>query len=288
MRALIATAAVLLSSQALAAPPEDVSLSSMSTYRGVPVVDPVVLGDAYELVVKQLGVAVGTRVPSPAHTLGASGFELAVENTFGFNQSTRAPDGAVPAWARVHEDEDPAAFLNALGVSMRKGLPFSTEIGIGARWLVNSHQAVISGWGRIGLVENWRPWPDISVHVGYHHYVGNPELQLGTWETGITVGTSLPFGANPKVRQASFSPFADFNLLTVAAAPTIDPELASEIGAVAYGRHVPAGIASTKALVIPQLQGGFEIKGGGVFFRFAGGWAFGTMATANAAFGFAF
>jgi len=279
---MLAVLALLLT-DAAAKWPDDVDLVGMTVHGGDPIVDPAVLAEDYRRLIAELGMAVGTRsLPAP-HTLGVSGFEVALDSTVSFI-STRGNEENPAPWERAHVAEDPSAVLVQPGFSVRKGLPFSLEVGLTGRWLGVSRQGVFGGQLRAGLVEGYKPWPDVVLHVGYTAYIGNDQLKLGTTDIGVTLGTRAPVGPIKGARTGSVSPFLDVTLMIINGTPTIDPGIAGEIGAGSYGNR---GLEPRlKPLTVPTFNGGVQFDVGRLMFRLSGGYGLKATAWAGGSLGF--
>jgi hypothetical protein len=270
---------ILLQSLAFAGN-EDVVLTNMTEWHGERVGED--LHPAYMELVTDLGVMVSNKPVEPANTLGASGFDFEAGNTFVF--LLPPSDGTPSAWMRANADQDAGTYQIVPRIGARKGLPMSLEFGANASWLGFSKQSAFGAYGRVGLVEGWKPYPDITLQVGYAGYVGNDQLDLGVTDLGVTLGQKYAFGSLPPVRNAYWSPWISYQLLRVRAAPLIDADAASDIGATSVGR--PSDPASEPAVLIHELGGGFVISNGTVLIKFAGSWAVYSLPTATAGMGF--
>jgi hypothetical protein len=254
--------------------PEDVSLSGMTTQGGVPQVDTAVLSEAYRQLVLEVGTNVGTSsIPGP-HTLGTRGFEVAVEAPISislYRGDAEDPD----AWMRGTGSESSSYVMTQPGLTLRKGLPMGLEFGFTGRWVGMSHQGVIGGFVRAGLLDGYQPAPDLTVHVGYNAYIGNPELDLGTLNLGVTLGGKAKVGGVEKAKAATFAPFLDVSLLTVTAVPKVDADVRATLGAVAFGRKDTDTDPSNngKALTTGQFSGGIQLNAGQLMVRINGGYS---------------
>ena len=288
MRALIASLFILSPSAALAAWPEDVTISGMAEHDGRAVINTDLLGADYEVVIRELGTAIGSRSIAPPATLGLSGFEMSIDTvlTFPTFADTDSP------WDRVAQDEVASPVMYQPGITIRKGLPFSLEVGMSGRWMGNSRQGVFSGFLRAGLVEGYKPFPDVALHLGYSGYVGNDELEVGVFDIGLTIGTKFAVGPGEGARNARILPFADVTILSITSAPVIGPERSSAIGAIAYGpllrNPYPTAISSRNALTVPQFTGGLQVEVGKLMFRVSGGYALRSTPTVAASVGFTY
>lgn len=287
MRALLVSLLAALPTVALAGWPEDVTLSGMTEHGGVRVVDPAALSEDYSQLVRELGTAVGTRTPFAARTLGASGFAFSVDTSLSFVSGGNDADGSPGPWSRVQDDESGEIVTALPGFTVRKGLPFGLEVGMTGRWHAMTRQGVFSGFARVGILEGYAPWPDISVRLGYSGYVGNDELELGVFDAAVTLGATLPVGGSDGANTTQIAPFLDIALLSITAAPILDDATLTDIGAVAYGRRAPESevITAEPAITLPQFSGGFELTSGKFLLRMSGGYALNSAAHASMALG---
>lgn len=281
MPTILALAMTLSAPEARAAWPNDIDLEGMTEHDGAAVVTP--LQEDYFELLRELATAISTKPAMPAKTLGAYGFETTLSTTL-VPITTEGDDGPGP-WRRAHIDEDPAAVMAIPSLNMRKGLPFSTEVGAGLGWLGGSRQARIGAFGRIGLIEGYRPAPDLSLRVGYTAYVGNDQLEVGVVDVGLCIGTTVPLG--PKgMRNGRFSPWFDYTTMRVNAAPVIDDDTADQIGALPVSASQKTA-QFQPAMIVPQLGGGLDIQRGNGLYRLTFTWAPTTIATVSLATGLA-
>lgn len=273
---------ITLASVALAAWPEDPSVTGMLEHQGVRVVDGAVLADDYAQLVSELGTVIANQPVMPASTTGTAGFEFAFTNTFVFTDAIER-EREVSPWDRAVDSEDAESYLFVPGFSARKGLPLSTEIGGSVRWVGLTRTGAASAFGRIALIEGYKPWPDLTLQIGYSGYVGNDELELGVMDMGVTLGTRLETGSGG-MNTGRFEPFANFSLLRVTAASTVDEATAAAVGAVSF-RRKGEGLPP---IAYSRVGAGFQVTSGNVHFRLAGSWAWKTLPTATAGMGLTF
>ena len=255
---------LLLPGLAQAAWPNDITLSKMTEHGGLRVVDTDLLGADYQTLVAELGTAIANKPLAPAETLGASGFDFSFSNSFVFVLAHRN-DGTPSPWERAHENEDPSAYLLVPTISARKGLPFSLEAGANLSWIAMSRNGSFGGYGRLSIVEGYKPAPDLTIQIGYAGYVGNDEIEVGVMDMGVTLGSTFAFGTFPGINSSQFSPYLNFTLLRITAAPLIDEAMATKISA--------AAISGKDAITLPQVAGGFQITNGTFLMRILGAWA---------------
>ena len=167
MRALFSLMfTIALSAPAHAAFPDDVNISQLSTWRDADVNSNQAITDAYNIVVRQLAAGIMNAPLAPAETLGLNGFDVAYSNTFAF-LSARGNSIKDPApWERAHVDADPTHVLWRPGITVRKGLPLSLEVGGTWSWLAFSRQTAMAGFARWSVFEGWENGPDVSMQLG--------------------------------------------------------------------------------------------------------------------------
>lgn len=283
--ATLTATALLLPGTATATWPEDVVLSEMTEQDGVPIVDSELLGSAYRQLVMEIGTMVANKPTMPAETLGVHGFAFDVGTTFMMTEAADRGNEPSP-WDRAHVDESAAAYHVMPTFSARKGLPLSTEVGMTAGWIGGSSQGYLSGYGRVAVVEGYRPLPDISLQLGYGGYVGNDQLDVSTLDLGVTLGTTVPVGSLPGINTGQVSPWANFTTMRVSANPNLDEDTALAIGAIRYQRSTTEEFQSP--IVVPRFGGGAQFTSGGVHLRISASWAPATIPELSTGLGFTF
>ena len=273
----------LLPGTALAAWPEDVTLGAMTEFDGVRVDNPEVLTAAYEELMLQLGSVIAPKPLAPAETPGAFGFDVSIGNSFLF--LPKSADGGPTVWERAHESNDPSPFKFVPSLTVRKGLPFSLEVGASAAWLGLTRQGLFSVFGRASIVEGYKPAPDITLRASYTGMVGTDDLELGVLDLGVTLGSTYAFGSLPGIRQAQISPYLDVAALLIQAAPVLD----TETGEAIFGAAAPerVGVRETFGPVM-QFGGGLHITNSTVTFRLAGTYALSGVAGLSIGMGFTY
>jgi len=227
---LLAFGLALAPARAEAGWPNDVSLSSLGDWGGSPVTDLGGSKAAYEQVVREMGAVIANKPMAPAETSGIHGFDLQLSTTMGFLDA-KTQDGQPPApWARTHVDGDPSGAMWIPGVSARKGLPLGLEAGAHMGYIAGSSQTVFGAWGRWGLVEGYRQFPDFSFQMGYSGLVGNDELDLGVMDTSFNLGYTIPFGRLQGFNEGSISPYLGAGWLKINAQPRLSDEEQQSLG----------------------------------------------------------
>lgn len=247
----------------------------------------------YHQIVKELGTTIGNKF-MPARTLGINGFAFGMSNTFAFVR-TGTLNGTDPAgWDLASEDDEGPPLLLVPTLSFRKGLPFSLEGGLNVGWLAMTQTAVLGGYGRWGLLEGWRQFPDVTLQVGYSGYVGNEELELGTLDTSVTIGYDLAFGRAPGINTSIFSPFLGLGVQRFHGAPRVELEntsLAGRIPEVSGRKSADKGAETPvydKQFAPFTVGGGFRILSGDFSLTVSADYAVGSIATVHTGIGFVY
>jgi hypothetical protein len=279
MRHLAVLSLLLASAPAMASWPTDITLSGMRTFDGVRAAEPT--EDAYRALITDLGTAIANQPMLPAATTGISGWDVAVSTTVLF---ARIVDEDEPThWQRAHPEGDPQNTVFLPTLTARKGLPWSTEIGMTAGWYGGSHQGVFGGFARVSPLEGYKPYPDLNLQVGYSGYINNDELDLGVLDVGCTIGTRFGIKRLRGVTFSQWAPFVGVSLLQVRASPKLDAATAAEVGALQFG----GADADEPALTLTRVAGGFQITNNKALFRLAVGWVPKSVPTLTLGMGFA-
>ena len=280
-------AVLLLPPTASAAAPQDLVLTSMTEHDGLAVLDRELLGQSYRQLVMELGTLVANKPVTPAETLGIHGFDVDLGTQFVLIEA-RDREGQPSPWARANPEEDNAPYLTVPTFSVRKGLPLSSEIGGHIGWIGGSNAGLFGGWARVAVLEGYKPVPDVSLKIGYSGYVGNDELDLGTLDLGVTLGTTWGVGQLPGVNTGQISPWLNFTTLRVSANATIDDEVANAIGALRYTPNPDDSEDTAPPIALPRFGAGFQFVSGSAHIRVALSWAPATIPTISSGLGFTF
>lgn len=272
---------LLLSAPALGAVPEDISPSLMGAYQSVQLQG--TQTEAWVQLVEELGAGIANKGFAPAETLGAMGFDLSGGSSFVFHRP--GDDDAPSPWETSHPAGDPGRVLSVPHLAMRKGLPYSLEVGLDFGWLAMSRQGSFGGYTRVSPWEGYKPWPDLTFQLGYAGYVGNDEFDLSVMDLGASIGSTYAFGSMPGLRSAQFSPWFSTSLLSVRANPTFDPELEELLGVVPIGTDADNALAASTLF---RLGAGFQITNGTFFIRLLGTWVPGALPVGTLGMGFSY
>ena len=286
-RALPLALLSVASAPAYAGWPDDVSLSAMSTYQGAPVDNLKATSEAYEQVVRELGVAIANKPIAPAETLGAHGFDLSLTSTVAFLSTTSDDADSPAAWERVHADNDPTGAMFIPTLNFRKGLPLSLEAGASWGYVAFSRQTVFGAYGRWALVEGYRQYPDLTIQAGYRGYLGNDELKLGVMDARLSLGYSIPFGVWPGINDAVFSPQVGAGLLRIKAEPVLSETEQASLGVGAVSGFKGSD-SYTDGYAPADIHLGFRIVSGDFEVIALGTVAPSVIPTVNLGFGYEF
>ncbi len=163
---------------------------------------------AFEGLVKEMGIALAPRLLEPAETLGQAGFSMAFATTV---QDIR---NKADYWVRAMPElgDAPPGALTTLALQMRKGLPWSFEIGGAITHLVGSEMYAMGTdlkWTmadglRIGTIR----LPDVALRGSVNRLVGNRDLDLIVGGGDVTMSYVFPIGG-----VVQLTPYAGWNRL---------------------------------------------------------------------------
>lgn len=217
----------------------------------------------FEFVVRELSMALAA---PPNHAVGALGlYELEVTTTHRLaflHVDADGPGGG--AWNDMVEDGTAGGLAWTPGLSIRKGLPWSFEVGGDAAWVAVTRQFKIGGYGRWAFVGGWDKVPDVAVRLGYDGYVGNPQLELGVLKLDFAIGYTFKASSNRERAGTRFSPFAGYGFLMSHARAVTDVEQLTEV--TAWADKAATGV-DPRDFRFHRFFGGMEIRTSQVVFR---------------------
>lgn len=186
-------------------------------------------GDFF-LLTQELGVAMTPTSLQPAETTGQSGFDFGVD--YGFHDISDDEAYWQDALEGRRTGKEPFPVLQTLGVRGRKGFPLpfplSSEIELGATWLLDSHLVNLGGNLRLALNEGFRWIPDIAVMGGVNRLVGSEDLDL----FDVTAGAAISKGFGI-MGSFNLAPFVSYQSIFINAASRVldpDPTSTADVG----------------------------------------------------------
>ncbi len=164
----------------------------------------------------QLGFVFAPRLASPAETLGHAGFHV------GAMWSGSLVSSDQPYWAiteRAQRGAGTQGMLQTLQLDIRKGLPFSFELGANFMWLADSELFAPGLELRWALQEGYKYLPDFAVRGAVNHMIGNRDLLLTTIALDGVISKSFGLGGT-----VNLAPYASWSIIMIAATTrVIDP-----------------------------------------------------------------
>jgi len=163
----------------------------------------------YERFMAEYAFGIGPRTASPASTLGYSGFYLGLEGTI-----TPVPGEADNRWGigTAPAGEAPTVMFYP-GVHVRKGLPWSFEIGASLNYLAQSETIGLGADIKWSLFEGYRHGfrgvlPDVAARGSVVRVGGQGDIDMTI--VGVDGSISYSFGVGGMI---SLTPFVGFQYL---------------------------------------------------------------------------
>lgn len=136
-------------------------------------IDPDLGQSRFGKLARELGMAMAPKLMAPAETLGLDGFQV------GFELSTTNISEDKDFWQQGIEDQSPPGALVTSQFHVRKGLPFSFEIGGVATYLVESELWAFGGEVKWSPNEAVEAFPvDIAFRGAVNRVMGSPEMDM--------------------------------------------------------------------------------------------------------------
>ncbi|NJK90130.1 MAG: hypothetical protein HC923_12595 [Myxococcales bacterium] len=170
----------------------------------------------------ELAFITAPRFAAPADTLGVAGFEVGVQ----WSGSFLSDDDHWGLTEEAGESGQRTSFLQTLQLGVRKGLPFSFEVGASMSWLVDSEMFIPGVELRWAFQEGYDFLPDFAVRGAVSHLVGNRDMSLTVLSTDVTLSKTAALGGLCRL-----TPFVGFGALwTAASSEIVDPTPSTLVG----------------------------------------------------------
>jgi hypothetical protein len=151
---------------------------------------------------RQLALSFSAHSPSPSNTLGWYGTSTFAFVSFekpNWNTLEKFNREAITRFNREaisHPFPQSSPLWTQLGLSIRKGLPYSFEVGLHAKWLAQSAMWTLAGDLRWAFNEGIDFLPDFSIRVHLQQLFGASPLKLASGGMDLSIGKSfaLPKG----------------------------------------------------------------------------------------------
>ncbi len=152
---------------------------------------------------RELGLVTAPAFLAPAETLGLNGFEFAIEGSVVPIHNDRV------YWTAATESS-PGSVLFIPRIHVRKGLPFSFEVGTQISYVPESEMFTAGAEVRWALNEGFYFIPDLAVRIALNHTIGPKDFSLSTG--GWDISISKAFGV---AGMLSLTPYAGYHMLFV-------------------------------------------------------------------------
>jgi hypothetical protein len=205
----------------------------------------------------ELGLAFAPLGVAPAETLGAAGFDLQIEHSATFINSNEE------YWDLAMKDGEAPSSVQVSQLHLRKGLPFSFEVGAMTSVWWGSDLVAFGGEFKWALHEDtaW-PVPDLAIRGWGNVVLGSQQLRL--YNAGADVVVSLPFGIGGAVQ---LTPFLGYSLHAVISGSNImdaspgDPRPPFERpdGSSGVGNQ-PEFVFDTETQINNRIFGGLRLR----------------------------
>jgi hypothetical protein len=157
----------------------------------------------FRMLGNELGIALSGTTLEPTNSLGMSGFDLALEYDFVFVNGGNQI-GGLPYWVT---EGQPPSLLMVPTLHLRKGLPFSFDVGVKLAAVVNSATLAATVEVKWAILEGFKNLPDFSTRFYIGRAFGQEDLNLTLGGLDFSVGKQ--FGV---AGLFSLSPYGGFCL----------------------------------------------------------------------------
>lgn len=143
--------------------------------------------EGFRNLTRDLGQVFAPRFSAPAETLGEAGFAINLMTSLSFI------DNDADYWQKAVEDRNPSSSLFTGHLQIRKGLPFSFEIGTDLSYLFASEMFDVGAQLKWALNEGFYYFPDVAVRGTVNTLLGSQDLNLITagWDISVSKAFSV-------------------------------------------------------------------------------------------------
>jgi hypothetical protein len=164
----------------------------------------------WETFLAEYSFGLAPKLLAPAETLGYSGFYIGLEAGMAMRPNTK---GAQERWDRATATDGYEDVMFVPTIHIRKGLPWSFEVGGTLSYLARSELVAIGAEVKWSLFEGYRhkfrgAMPDVAARGSVSRVVGSPDVDMTT--VGVDGSISYPFGIGGMV---SLTPYMGYQYL---------------------------------------------------------------------------
>lgn len=173
---------------------------------------------------RELGMASAPVFLSPAETLGLNGFSFALEGSV-------VPINNDADYWQLATEGSPGSVLFIPHLHVRKGLPFSFEVGAQLSMVPESELFVVGAEVKWAMNEGFYLIPDLAIRFAVNHIIGSKDFELtnGGWD--ISVSKAFGIGG-----MFSLTPYAGYNMLFIHASSHVVLENTTEMDQFVFSK----------------------------------------------------
>ncbi len=209
----------------------------------------------FEHLMRELSLAFSPRSMGPAASLGPLGIDVAYEyGTSGANSSAEY-------WTK--SVDKPTSSLTTHGVHLRKGLPYSLQVGTSLTMLEGSNLLAIGMEANLSVIDGFKNVPDLAINANVATVTGFPanstiDMVVGGWGGTLSksFGIAGLFGLEPWLTYSGTMTYVNTHqiLVTPHAGYTIGDEYARFDKVYAISNRIGGGLR----VVVTRIQLGVE------------------------------
>lgn len=139
---------------------------------------------SYKQLMREVGMAMGPRMAGPAASGGALGIEASYE------VSAVGTNSTADYWKQAASA--PQSIVTTQQLRVRKGLPYSMQVGGVVTSLSNSNLTAIGIEFGVNLTDGYKNIPDIVIRPSIHTVLGNSQIDM--FIVGLDLAVSKSFG----------------------------------------------------------------------------------------------
>lgn len=167
---------------------------------------------AFRELSRTYGIALAPKLLAPAETLGINGFAFALQlGVTGVDEEATFWERGIRGNQSTLEEPEIPSSLQTIQLDLRKGLPFSLEVGAHVTWMFNSELFMFGGSLKGALNEGVSTVPvDLAVKVGVSRMVGSDELEMTLTTIDVILSHRLGLATFSVTPYLAYSPLLIF------------------------------------------------------------------------------
>jgi len=181
---------------------------------------------------EQFGYMLAPKFLAPAETLGHAGFDIGLIYNFNIIGNKRklwgdALEGFDARDGATGKPDHPPQAWQTISFNLRKGLPYSLELGADGTYLFQSKMFLLGLNAKWAFFEGYSYAPAFAIRFTYNHLFGSSDLTMNLYTLDLSTSYPVPFAGF-----VEFTPYMGYSFSIADAMPhVLNPSFHRGVGA---------------------------------------------------------